>query len=208
MPSHDAFDFPALEGAPVQAPPHAAMPREQLLAAANAEAEAIREAARTRGHAEGLAAGLAEAQTQLEPARAALVEARAAVERTADDIAPTVEQRAVDLALALAEKILSTALEVDPSLVGSVAAGALRRVVSRDRIMLQVNPEDVGLVQAALAADTNELSASRRIEVCAERRVPRGGCIVRTVEGEIDARIEQQLERAAALLRETTVVAA
>jgi flagellar biosynthesis/type III secretory pathway protein FliH len=126
----------------------------------------------------------------------------------ADEIVPLVEQRAVELALVLAEKILATSLALDPSLVGSIATGALRRIVSRDRIELDVNPEDVGLVTAALASDANELSSSRRIDVIAERRVPRGGCVVRTVDGEIDARIEKQLERAAGILRESIATAA
>lgn len=200
----DAFAFPVLEGTRVQS----TAPRETLVASARAEAEAITEEARTRGHEEGLAAGTAEAQAQLEPVRNALLEACVAFERLADEIVPLVERRAVELALTLAEKILGTALDVDPSLVSSVAAGALRRVVSHDRIELDVNPEDVELVRATLATGNNELSGSRRIDVIAERRVPRGGCIVRTVDGEIDARVEKQLERASALLREAVDAAA
>jgi flagellar assembly protein FliH len=200
----DAFAFPVLEGTSVQS----TAPREDIVAAARAEADAITEEARVRGHEAGLAAGMAEAQVQLEPVRDALIEARAGIERMADEIVPLVEQRAVELALVLAEKILATSLALDPSLVGSIATGALRRIVARDRIELDVNPEDVELVRAALASDTNELSSSRRIDVIAERRVRRGGCVVRTVDGEIDARIEKQLERAAAILRESIATAA
>jgi flagellar biosynthesis/type III secretory pathway protein FliH len=199
----DAFAFPALEGVRVQS----TAPREALVAAARAEADSITEEARARGREEGLAAGMTEAQAQLEPVRDALIEAHAAVERVVDEIVPHVERRAVELALALAEKILGTALDVDPSLVASVAAGALRRVLSHDRIELDVNPEDVELVRAALASDKNELSGSRGVNVIGERRVRRGGCVVRTIDGEIDARVEKQLERAAALLRETAAVA-
>ncbi|MCW2977713.1 MAG: Flagellar assembly protein FliH/Type secretion system HrpE [Actinomycetia bacterium] len=200
----DAFAFPVLEGTTVQS----TVPREDLVAAARAEADAITEAARVRGHEEGYAAGMAEAQVRLDPVRDALIEARAGIERMADEIVPLVEHRAVELALVLAEKILATSLALDPSLVGSIATGALRRIVARDRIELDVNPEDVELVTAALASDANELSSSRRIDVIAERRVRRGGCVVRTVDGEIDARIEKQLERAAAILRESIAAAA
>jgi flagellar assembly protein FliH len=200
----DAFAFPVLEGTRVQS----ATPRAELIAAAQAEADAITEEARARGHQEGLAAGLSEANAQLGPVRAVLTEACAAVERMSQDIVPLVEQRAVELALMLAEKILGTAIDLDPALVGSVATGALRRIVSHDRIELDVNPDDVELVRATLASDKNELAATRRIDVISERRVKRGGCVVRTVDGEIDARIEQQLERAAALLREAVAAAA
>ncbi len=201
----EQFTFPTLEGERVQP---AGPTREQLVVAAHAEADAIASEARTRGHDEGFAAGHAEAQTLLEPARAALVEARVALERVAGEIVPTIESRAVELALALAEKILHSARAAGPAVVCSVVNGALRRVISHDRIVLQVNPDDVGLVQATLAPDSTDRGALRQIEIVGERRVPRGGCIVRTVEGEIDARIQQQFDRAAALLHDVSALAA
>jgi flagellar assembly protein FliH len=200
----DAFAFPVLEGTRVQSTAQ----REALVTSALANADAVTEEARARGLEEGLAAGLAAAQLQLAPAHDALIAACTAVERAGEDVVTHVEQRAVELALVLAEKILGTALELDPALVGSVVTGALRRVVSHERIEIDVNPEDAELVRAALASDENEASSSRRIDVIGERRVPRGGCVVRTVDGEIDARIEKQLERAAALLRETVAIVA
>ena len=36
-----------------------------------------------------------------------------------------------------------------------------------------------------------------------QQRVPPGGCVVRTADGEIDARVETQLARATELLRES-----
>jgi flagellar assembly protein FliH len=176
----------------VQAP----SPREDVLAAARAEAETIVAEARVRGHEEGLAAGLAEASAQLEPARSALLAAAASLEAAAADVVEAGERRAVELALLLAEKILHTALDVDPELVASVARGALRRVSAAERIVLEVNPEDVGLTTAALGD-------AGRLDVVGDRRIPRGGCVVRTAEGEIDARIEEQLARAADVLRES-----
>lgn len=194
----EAFAFPVLEGEPA----HATPTREEALAAMLARAEAAAEEAAARAREEGLAAGLADAEAQLEPARCALVEAARAFEQRVDGAAAETERRAVELALALAEKILHTAIEADPSLVASVATGALRRVVHRDGVVLDVNPADVELVRAATDRIASELGALPRLEVAGERRVPRGGCVVRTPEGEIDARLDTQLARAAALLLE------
>ncbi len=116
-----------------------------------------------------------------------------AFEQRATRPPPRSSGAAVELALALAEKILGTALEVDPSLVASVVTGALRRVVDREGVVLDVNPADVELVRAATDRIASELGALPRLEVAGERRVGRGGCVVRTREGEIDARLETQL---------------
>ena len=69
---------------------------------------------------------------------------------------------------------------------------------SSDDVVLEVNPADF---DAGAGVDRRSLEPSAggfgSIEVSGERRVGRGGCIVRTAEGEIDARIESQLARAA-----------
>jgi len=194
----EAFAFPVLEGEPA----HASPSREETLAAALARAEAAAAEAAVRAREEGFAAGLADAEAHLEPARSALTEAVRAFERRVDEAAAEMERRAVELGLALAEKILHTAVGADPALVASVVTGALRRAVHRDGVVIDVNPADVDLVRAATERIEGELGALPRLEVAGERRVPRGGCVVRTPEGEIDARLDTQLTRAAALLLE------
>lgn len=194
----EAFAFPVLEGEPA----HASPSREETLAAALARAEVAAAEAAARAREEGFAAGLADAEAHLEPARSALAEAVRAFEARVDGAAAELEQRAVELALALAEKILHTAMEADPSLVASVVTGALRRVVHRDGVVIDVNPADVEIIRLATDRIASELGSLPRLEVTGERRVARGGCVVRTPDGEIDARLETQLQRAAALLLE------
>lgn len=195
----EAYAFPVLEGEPT----HASPSREETLAAIAARAEAAAAEATARAREEGFAAGLADAEAHLEPARSALAEAVRAFEQRVDEAAAEVEQRAVELALALAEKIIHTAMGADPSLVASVVTGALRRVVHREGVVLDVNPADVEIVRAATDRIASELGALPRLEVAGERRVPRGGCVVRTPDGEIDARLDTQLTRAATLLCES-----
>jgi flagellar assembly protein FliH len=194
----DPFAFPVLEGEPEQTSPLA---REQALAAAHARAEAAAAEAAARARDEGFAAGLADAEEHIAPLRSALVAAVRTLEQHVEDAAVETERRAVELALALAEKILHTALDADPSLVVPVVTGALRRVANRETIVLDVNPADVDLVRAATGQIQSELGNLPRLEVAGERRVARGGCVVRTVEGEIDARLDTQLARAAEVLR-------
>ncbi len=169
---------------------------EQARIAAQAAAEAAAAAARE----EGYAAGFAEAHAQLEPARTALLEATATLERTVADVVPAAERRAIELALTLAEKILTQAVEADPELVSSVVSGALRRAIHHGPLVLEVNPADVELVRASLEEIERTLGGLPRLDLVGERRVSRGGCVVRTADGEIDARIETQLSRAANVL--------
>jgi flagellar biosynthesis/type III secretory pathway protein FliH len=168
-----------------------------ILAEAEERAAAIEEEARTAGFEAGRIEGLEEVRRELEEPRAALLASVGAVHASAGAAADASERRAVELALDLAERIVSAALEVRPELVCEVVSGALRRVVERDRLVLDLNPDDVPIVREWLAGDP--------VDVHPERRVSRGGCVVRTAEGELDAQIQTQLDRAAELVREALV---
>jgi flagellar biosynthesis/type III secretory pathway protein FliH len=188
------FDFEALEPvAPPVVPADEAAAVMDVLAEAQAEADALREAAR----AEGFAAGRAEAVAALEPALTALADATHEVRAQQAAAAEALERRAVDLGLALAAKVVAGTLAVEPERVADAVQGALRGIVERERITVLVNPDDMEIVSEAMERIRASLGGIEHCVVEAERRVARGGCIVRTPVGDVDARIETKLERAA-----------
>ena len=89
-----------------------------------------------------------------------------------------------------------------PKAVLGIVSGALLRTTDRDHLVLEVNPADFELVRDAAAELAARMGGINRMEVLSERRVDRGGCVVRTEEGEIDARIGAQMERVRQLLSE------
>ena len=191
------FDFETLEPvAPPVAPADQAAAVMDVLAEARAEADMLREAAR----AEGYAAGQAEAMASLEPALAALGGAVEAVRAEQADHADALERRAVELGLALASKIIAGTLAVEPDRVIDAVQGALRGIVERERITVLVNPDDMEIVSGAIEGVKASLGGIEHCVVEAERRVARGGCIVRTPVGDVDARVDTKLERAAEVI--------
>ena len=112
------------------------------------------------------------------------------------EVAEEVEREAVELALALAGKIVVATLQIRPELVVEVLQGALRRVSSERTMAIVVNPVDVETVRGALGELQSQSTATEQWDLQADQRVPAGGAIVRTVESEVDARIHTQLERA------------
>lgn len=197
----EAFAFPVLDASgPVIRAGDLAQAAGDALALARAEAEQIRAQAHDQGKVEGWQAGMAEAQAALAPARLALESAVAAIEAAHDEFLLLAEARAVDLALALAEKVLGAQLEARPELVVEVATGALRRAAERDHVVLLVHPDDLDLVRAVAGDLSGTMGGIRRFEIVPERRVARGGCLVQTVEGEIDAGVLAQLEKAREIL--------
>jgi flagellar assembly protein FliH len=111
-------------------------------------------------------------------------------------LAAAVEHDAVELALALAGKILAGSLQARPELVVEVVQGALRRVSGQRNITVLVNPTDLETVISAIGALESQSNGLELCDMLADQRVRAGSVIVRTLEGEVDASIETQLERA------------
>ena len=114
--------------------------------------------------------------------------------------ADRVERAAVDLALSVAEQAVGAAIAADPELVLEAVRGALRRLVERERVLVLVHPDDLEVVRAGLQPLMDELGGVGHWEAQAERRVSRGGAVVRTAEGEVDASVQAKLERAREVL--------
>jgi len=179
---------------PSEAPPRDLAAR--VLARAMSDADGIRELARTEGYQTGHSAGHEQGASEISSAAGALGEAMRAIEALRVEVALAVETDAIELALALATKILAGALQARPELIVEVVQGALRRISDRRRIVVLVNPADLELVKAAIGEITAQGSGVELCDLQSDERVSRGGAIVRTAEGEVDASVHTQLERA------------
>jgi len=166
------------------------------LAQATAEAQRIREQARAEGYAQGRAQGHEDGAAEIAAAARSLGEALAAVHEQRALVAEAVERDAIELALALAAKILAGSLQARRELVVEVVQGALRRLSERRRITVLVNPADLDTVRAAIGEITAQGSGVELCDLQSEARVGVGSAIVRTSEGEVDASVQTQLERA------------
>jgi flagellar biosynthesis/type III secretory pathway protein FliH len=199
-----AFDqlTPVEPSEPAPSLEQAALKARRLVAAAEAEADRVREEARVAGYGDGFAAGRAEAVAEAAPSIAAVAQALEAVRALETDYSERVERAAVELALQVAERVIAGAIEVAPERIVEVVRGALRTIIERERVTLLVHPDDLDLMRSGIDEITGSLGGIEHLEVQEERRVRRGGAIVRTRLGEVDARIDTKLERARSVVEQ------
>ena len=185
--------------APSTEPADAELEARRLLEGARAEAERIEEAARQHAAAaerEARERGLREAREHfdeavadaLRPWRDQLADSLAEVAALRAHTAARVEQELVRLALEIARKVVHREVHLDPEIALTLVRVALSRVNSRALARVRLNPADCAFVESRLA----QLGSAGTIELVEDHTVGRGGCVVETETGDIDARIEQQ----------------
>ena len=100
-------------------------------------------------------------------------------------------------ALSLARQIVRSEITARPQSVAAVAQEALETLMlSARHITLRVHPDDQPLV----AEGAGELLAARGARLVADAEVARGGCVVESNIGLVDASIETRWRRAAAAI--------
>jgi len=97
----------------------------------------------------------------------------------------------IDLAMAAAEKIVRHEVARDPQVIRRTLDALKNRVPAATEICLKVNPADQSEVQTFI--EQSERLVWRRAEVVTDAEVERGGCVVSTNLGDVDARIQVQL---------------
>ncbi|HTA98423.1 MAG TPA: FliH/SctL family protein [Solirubrobacteraceae bacterium] len=187
-----SYAFEQLE--PSQPQPRDAPAR--ALAQAQLEAEQIREQARSEGYAEGRNAGHEQGATEIVLAARALAAAMDGIESLRVELVQAIEHDAIQLGLQLAEKILGGTRQLPSEHILESVQGALRRVTDRRKIAVLVNPAEFEAVSSAIGGLAGPASGVELCDIQPDERVEPGGAIVRTAEGEVDAGVETQLERA------------
>jgi flagellar biosynthesis/type III secretory pathway protein FliH len=170
---------------------------DRLIAEARVEAERVLQAAhdeterlRRRAEAEGRERGLAAVTELLVGARAATARARA-----------NAETELRTLAVRIAEKILGRELQVDAGAVVDVARAALKHAGEPREVLLRCAAEDLEALERGKPRLVERCRAAQVVVFRADPGVTRGGCIVETELGVIDARLSTQLEAIERALR-------
>ena len=166
----------------------------QIVADAQAERDRLHNEAETsgyeKGHQEGYEKGVAEVDRLVDRMHRIL---EAVMQRREEILADT-ESQIVELVILMARKVIKILSENQKNVVMANTLAALKKVKTRGEVTLRVNLEDVKLTSAHAQEFIEHVENVKGITVLEDSAVERGGCIVETDFGAIDARISSQLQ--------------
>ena len=161
--------------------------------------DTIEQQARQSAHDEGFAAGREAADREMNDMLATMRGLLEMAHAERHKIMESAEPELVRLALGIAERVLHQQVALDRGVVVEMAKTAIARLIERDTVTVRVNPADL----ERMREHRDELVAIgdiRNLRVIEDARVDRGGVIVETDAGTIDARISTQLDEARKVL--------
>ena len=114
--------------------------------------------------------------------------------RVVPHVVAEAETTLIGLALETAQKIIA-GLPVSVEMVEAVVHEALRQVEDTAEMVIQIHPDDLALLRKHNSVVLNGLPETGPLRFAGSAEVARGGCIIQTRFGLVDARRETKLEQ-------------
>jgi len=167
----------------------------EALEKARQEAHSIKaqaeEEGRAAGHAEGFAEGQQAAREQFLP----LVESFEKITRELAayrrDMHRKVEREMVGMVVALAKKVIRFEMATREGSIQEMIRLAAQSVLDREYMTIKVNPEDLAHAEKFRPELSHLYPEIQKIVLEAQSGIARGGCVIETNFGAVDARIEK-----------------
>ena len=146
-----------------------------------------------KGCADGEQAGFERASNKLEPLLDGLQEALGQLKNLRAETYHSIEKEVMELALAIARKVICREIAMDREIVAYVAREALASVENPGDIKIKMNPQDLQYINETKYKLSELIGNIDIASLEPEENIQSGGCIIESNLGEIDARIEKQL---------------
>jgi flagellar assembly protein FliH len=173
--------------APSAAPHEAPRAKSSAVDVAQLEKKAFQQ-----GFGEGEKAAAAEAENKLGALMQRYAESISEIDSVKTSLYTRVERDVVKLALEVAKKIVHREVQADPEIVQTLVKVALGHAAGKAGVKVRLHPSDYSTMLEHRAGLTSANPEGREIELLSDTSIDRGGCLVQTDCGDIDARIEEE----------------
>ncbi len=158
-----------------------------------AQLAALEREAFTKGYAQGERAGLEAGGKRAEAMLRRLAQTLEELSGLRDNMVRQTERELVQLAMAIARRVLQREVSVDPELAAALAHIALERLGGARPATVRLHPDDYASVTAGQGA----VLGGRQVQIVPDPSVSRGGCLVESEFGFIDASVDAQVDEIA-----------
>jgi flagellar assembly protein FliH len=152
----------------------------------------IEKSAYETGFRQGEKAGMAIAEKKIEASLRRYAEAVVEIGKLRKELYHQVEREVVKLAVEVAKKIVHREIQVDREIIQTLVKVALGHVAEKSAVTIHLHPVDYNYILEHRAELSSGAEDGREVVLLADKSIDRGGCLIQTECGDIDARIEEE----------------
>jgi flagellar assembly protein FliH len=175
---------------------------EAILKKAGAEREAIEMEAYRKGLEQGQTQGQMIAVKKIEPLIQTLSHTIEELKKMRHLIIEKHQDQILEILVLIAEKVIHREIQLSPDIILDTVRHACSYLTETDEIRLRVHPSDFENIREIERIISTQLTGNGSIHFIEDTTIERGGIIIETEYGEIDASIRSQIEHMQEVLLE------
>ena len=164
--------------------------------------EAAREEGKREGVEEGVRVGMeqgreeekARIRAETENLRLNLQQIYAQIQMRHEGMAANAKKELLGLAMAVAERIVRAHVKVDAECVKRNIEAAVDLIAQEHKLQIFISPSEAEVVEEYVPQLKAKFPKVESVQIVPDMNIGAGCCIVRTKTGEVDARLETQIE--------------
>jgi flagellar assembly protein FliH len=168
--------------------------REALLRLKDLQEQAYQQAYQL-GLDEGREKAFFDQQGELNEKLSHLEELLTSIDRLKGDLVAINETQIVRLIFYMAKRLVLQEIEVKPELILEVVRQAVLSAQSDENVTVRVSPSDFAFIEGIKEKLGKEFDAVKRAKLDSSDDIMPGGCVVETNYGDVDATIDQRLDK-------------
>jgi len=145
-----------------------------------------------KGFSQGLLEGGTQARDTFGNAAALLAQLAHEVAEAKESFLNKTEEDLVVLSLAIAREIINQEVKTNPDIVKAVAKEAIAQLIDKEGVTIRVNPRDFDVIKASESEMGGILEGKDRCKFLSDDFISRGGCVIESKTGIVDADLDTQ----------------
>jgi flagellar assembly protein FliH len=154
----------------------------------------------TQGQQDGHAAALNEYREKFRDVLSALTSSVIELDASRQRLELEATTEVLQLAISIARRVTHRLARQDSSVVCDSVAEAMKMVVLASDVRIAINPQERAVLTETLPRLQVDWPATKHVELIDDPTIGVGGCRILTANGEVNADLDQQIDRIAAEL--------
>jgi Flagellar biosynthesis/type III secretory pathway protein len=146
-----------------------------------------------RGFTEGRKAGAEDEGRRLSEAMEALENSMRELDRLKNGCLEGNQEKILNLVFSVTEKVINREISTNRDIVHGVLKSAIKQVLDKEGIIVRLHPEDYRYMMEINPGIIDGFDDVRSMSIVEDSTIRRGGVVIDTSSGEVDARLDQQL---------------
>lgn len=167
---------------------------QAILNQARSQRETIEMEAYNQGLQQGRTQGQKIAIKKIEPLFDSLHEAIEGLSHVRQQLTAIHSKHLLKIIILIAQRVIHREIHLAPDIILDTIKAAGDKLMDTDEIRLRLHPSDYEYIREAESILTKQLSGKKNIQIIEDTSIERGGALVETEFGDIDATIRSQIE--------------